>query len=165
MLKGNLICINNNDIHRRIDQLRNRFESVWSKDTAHHSVYSLPKERLTPSAGQCFVTSWLLKEYLQSESEFNNIFVCRGTLRHRDNNIIDNHCWVEGRINNRNIIFDLTQDQATSNRIYIVPEDDCYKYGFIYIKQYIFDMSTSIKPEALQRVRTLKDRMGWSFDD
>lgn len=138
--------------------LRKEFEAVWTLDTAHYSVYNLDGE-IPVSAGQCFVTSWLIKEYLESIGFFNDISVCRGTLWYANNIIIDNHCWVEMNYGQQIMIIDLTQDQATSCKVFISSKKKSEAKGFFYNTENMYDDLTSVKMEAKLRVDILRERI------
>lgn len=138
--------------------LREEFEAVWTLDTAHYSVYNLDGE-IPVSAGQCFVTSWLIKEYLESIDFSNDISVCRGALWHKNNIIIDNHCWVEMCCGKQILIVDLTQDQVTSCKVFICSKRESEAKGFLYNTENIYDDLTSVKMEAKLRVDILRERI------
>lgn len=138
--------------------LREEFEAVWTLDTAHYSVYNLDGEKPV-SAGQCFVTSWLIKEYLESIGFSSDISVCRGELWSENNVIIDDHCWVEMSYGQKIMIIDLTQDQATSCKVFISSKKGAEAKGFLYNTEDIYNDLTNLKMEAKLRVDILRERI------
>lgn len=139
--------------------LRRKFEDAWALDTAHCSVHNA-KNKIPQSAGQCFVTSWLIKEYLEKIGFSNSISVCKGALWYAGNQIIDNHCWVEMNYKHQIIIIDLTQDQVTSYKIYVSSKEDSKENGYLYNTKVVYRNLENVKMEARLRVNILRERIG-----
>lgn len=138
--------------------LRQEFEAVWALDTAHRSVHNL-SGNIPKSTGQCFVTSWIIKEFLESIGFSNNIVVCRGIVCYEDNIIMKNHCWVEMNYGQQFVIIDLTQDQVTSCKIYISSKKESEAKGFLYNTEKIYNNLENIKMEARLRVNILRAKI------
>lgn len=147
-------------IEKLLSHLRCKFELSWANDTVHNSVYDNYFGGCCPRAmGQCFVTSWLVKEFLEYNLDVHDIVVCRGHLRDNQKVIIADHCWVEGYISCEKFIIDLTQDQSTSNRIYIRSEQEYKKEDLLYKQYAVYKTLMDIKPETIIRVNILRERM------
>ncbi len=142
-----------------LNNLREVFEDAWSIETVHKSVkYS--HNFFSKSEGQCFVTSWIMKEIFEDKCIGKDFIVCRGTVYYKDIKIIEDHCWIEGKIGNKCYIIDLTQDQKTDNRVFILSKKEYLssKYRYVIRKKYISAIDVNIG--AMERVNILKERMG-----
>lgn len=110
---------------------RNDLEHAWSEKTAHPS-YILTSP-LHVSAGQCGVTSFWLREMLDSKGTCTR-FV-RGSLffSNRTAPPILDHCWLERQQGSDSWVIDLTLDQTGwIDQILLEPRSLAKKRGLCY---------------------------------
>lgn len=118
-----------------IEQVRKDVERCWSKETSHKSVGDFAGDG--KSIGQCGVTSYLLKEYLDEKFPKLKAKVAIGDVKdHNGHALIDNHCWVTVTDHNQNWIVDITLDQSRKKLpVYISNNVDDIDSGVKYIRK------------------------------
>lgn len=130
---------------------RNDLEHAWSDKTAHPSYTLDPPLHI--SAGQCGVTSFWLREILDSK-DICTRFV-RGALYFPTQTapILD-HCWLERQQGSDSWIIDLTLDQTGwIDQILLEPRSVAKKRGLRY------EGATGLKLQQLQDDPTIVRRL------
>ena len=157
MLKDKIIDKSIYNIQALLLPIRKQLEKVWGIDTAYPGV-SNNDLLFRPSAGQCFVTSWFLKTKIEKNSSFTEVVIKRGKLICDSKILILDHCWVEAKYNDISVLIDITQDQATSNDIYVSVKSTKLK-NYLYIDERKYHCLSEVNGEALSRIDRLLKKM------
>lgn len=137
-----------------LTRIRTKLEHTWNLETAHISARSIWTED-TKSAGQCFVTAYLLKSYFEELGIFDNVQIHDGTVYEKNSPIIFNHCWIEAHTSTASFLIDLTQDQKTNEKIFISSLSSNHA-NYHYETKKIYFITKQPSPEAMYRANLLK---------
>lgn len=138
---------------------RKKVESYWSEETA----YKVPEiKEYGPGipAGQCVVTSILLKQELKKILPDTNITLHLGSVTDlNDRILIPNHGWLSIFDKQETYIIDTTIDQASTIwEKFIYSKDPEKSYGLVYKEKKILPDSKLFEEKDLyRRYRTLEE--------